>query len=387
MIERYSTDIQKFWTDEYKFKEMTRLELIYLSHLLNKDDEYVNYYMDLLWREGYSGEECVSEIRAKEKETKHETAALVSWLSDQLSEEDAPHVHFNLTSSDILDTVYSKQMLKSKIAIHNSLSSLTDLLYQETLNDKNKVKFIGRTHGKWAQERKLNNFFHEHYCEFYDVCKRLDGIYLAYAKLSGPVGENRFENSNLSWSVLKSFFGFSPLTPATTQVIPRHLYIPFFNNLKDIANAIERLATNIRNLSRSEIGEFNEGFSDGQIGSSAMPHKKNPILCENLCGVTRVIRGYNSILDQSTCLWNERDMSHSSVERIVVPDIINLTDFSISRMSEVVKNLYIDYDRIEENRKSAEIESKSVEKLNTLIKSGMSRSDAYKQVQNEYKGS
>jgi len=384
MIERYTTDVNEYWDDDFKFYQMARLEIICLAyHQLGSNDSKKDFIEKMLNSLDKS-DVLTKHIRQFEIETKHETAALVKYLSWKFPEE-SKYVHYNLTSSDILDSVYSYQLSKSKDKILKNLSNLLIVLSEKTYADEYGVKYIGRTHGKWAQERNLKSFFKDHHSEFEHAYRSLASINVRFGKLSGPVGEN--DSIWQEFFTFKQFFGDDVWERTqSTQVIPRHVYIKFFNILKDIANAIERFATNIRNMARSEIGELNEGFAEGQVGSSAMPHKKNPILCENLCGLAKVIRGYNSILDQSTCLWNERDMSHSSVERIVVPDIINLTDFSICRMKNVIEDLHIDYDRIEKNRKNAEEESKSVEKLNQLIKSGMSRLDAYEQIQSEYKG-
>lgn len=382
MIERYSTDVNKYWDDDFKFCQMARLEIICLAYHQPGSTQDKKVFIENTLKDLDKPDILIKRIREFEAETKHETAALVKYLSWKFPEK-SKYIHYNLTSSDILDSVYSYQLSKSKDKILKNLSNLLNMLFDKSFSDENDVKYIGRTHGKWAQERNLKSFFKDHYYEFESAYKDLAAVNVQFGKLSGPVGEN--ESTWQEFFAFREFFGDNCWKKVhSTQVIPRHVYVRFFNILKDIANSIERLATNIRNLSRSEIGEMNEGFAENQIGSSAMPHKKNPILCENLCGISRVIRGYNSILDQSTVLWNERDMTHSSVERIIVPDMINLTDFSILRMTDVIKNIQINYEKIEKNRCDASQQSSSVEQLNKLIESGVSREDAYKSVQKQY---
>jgi adenylosuccinate lyase len=379
MISRYSTEeMQNVWSDKTKFDLMLMVELAHLKSLEDRgvipsgvyDDVQSKVFVDF------------QAIQKYEKLLHHDIAAFVKTLEEQAGE-NGRFIHLALTSSDVIDTAYSMQCANTFTYVFAALNQLIDTLYSLEKQNKN-VKFIGRTHGKWAEPVKLSNFFASHREEF-ERCR----LHLSRAnseirigKTAGPVGEANDFLRDVQFETMSQLGLFT--CPSPTQVIPRDIYANFFMNFSQIANAIERLATNIRNMSREEIGELEEYYETStQQGSSSMPHKKNPIMCENLCGIARMIRHMAYTLHENTVLWDQRDISNSSVERVTAPDISNLTHFSLLRMNKVIKSLKVNEERMKENLEKASKVSNSSQRLTELILSGKNRQEAYEQIKKE----
>ena len=285
-----------------------------------------------------------------------------------------------LTSSDIIDTAYALQIKEASSIIADDLANLIVTIKQKANQYKNTV-CIGRSHGIHAEVTtfglKLLNWLDSFERAYKNFLIAADDI--ATGQISGPVGTY----SNLPMEVEKIVCENLDLKSAkiSTQIISRDVYARYMNELAMIATIIEQYSTEIRNLQRTEIFEVQEGFAAHQKGSSAMPHKRNPVLCENLCGLARVVRGYASTAMQNVALWHERDISHSSAERIIFPDSTALVDFMLVRFNNVLTNLVV----YEENmRKNTNLYGGIVYSQKVLLKlteKGLSREDAYEIVQ------
>ena len=378
MIDRYSTpEMEKIWSEINKFDLMIKLEIEHIRSLEK---------FKLIPKGSYNSVKDVvvslKEVKEQEKVVAHDIAALVKVLEEK-SGDAGKYIHLGLTSSDIIDTAYSLQCSETYRIIQKNLTNLISIL-QKRMEQVEGIKCIGRTHGRWAEPLDFSRVLGSHYEEFWRCLSRLDksALEVNVGKMSGPVGDNKHLSKEIELETLSKFHLIPQ--PYATQVIPRDIYASFFMNFAYIANAIERLATNIRNLQRDEIAEvFEPCDRKNQQGSSSMPHKRNPVLCENLCGIAKVIRNQAQTLSENTVLWHERDISNSSVERIVVPELCNLTHFSILRTIKIVENMEIDTKKMAENLEKAQSVCNSSKELTELILAGHSRQEAYEIVKNK----
>ena len=371
MIERYeNTRIKQIWSKPYRYDLWEKISLKYLNNRLNRNNIYPTArYSEVVER--------------YERETKHEFVAFLTHLHERLEYLKDPEIlqnlHYGLTSSDIIDTAFNLQLRHSYgevgTCLHHLQCSVADVL--KRLND---VKCIGRTHGKHAEKMNFNSRF-----KLFEEELNYAGTFLKlaeenlYGQLTGPVGTSSYVDTEAACRTLREL-SITP-APITTQVVPRFYSTTLMYSLTLLASSMERMATQIRLMAIDEINEVQEGFAEGQAGSSAMPHKKNPISSEKLCGLARIIKNnFLTILDNNN-LWWERDMSHSSVERIIWPQSFHIICHMMTTMSDVLDNLKINYCNIHDNLENSDADSHK-ELLSKTVES--TRFAAYKNVQQKY---
>ncbi len=321
----------------------------------------------------------VAAIDAIEALTKHDVIAFLTWVAQQVGEE-ARFMHQGMTSSDVLDTCLNVQLARAADLLLADLDALLDAIKRRAFEHK-LTPTIGRSHGIHAEPVTFGLKLAEAYAEF-SRCKvrllaaRAD---IATCAISGAVGTFANIDPRVEEHVAAKM-GLA-IEPVSTQVIPRDRHAMFFATLAVIAGSIERLAVEIRHLQRTEVLEAEEYFSPGQKGSSAMPHKRNPVLTENLTGLARMVRAYALPALENVALWHERDISHSSVERFIGPDATITLDFALARLTGVVDKLLVYPERMMKNmnRMGGLIHSQRV--LLALTQAGMSREDSYGLVQ------
>jgi adenylosuccinate lyase len=321
----------------------------------------------------------VKRISEIEKQTKHDVIAFVSSVAENVG----PHgkfVHYGMTSSDVLDTAFSLQVGEAGKVLVKSLELLEKSL-KAIMNRHKETMTAGRTHGMFAEPTtfgfKMAGFLAELRRNKVRVLGALDQM--AICKLSGAVGTYSSQSPKVEAMVARRL----KLKPETiaTQVIPRDRHAEMITSLAMLGTGLERLAIELRHLQRSEVAEVTEGFTKGQKGSSAMPHKKNPISAENITGAARLLRGYAIAAMENVALWHERDISHSSVERVIFPDAFILADYALSRMHILIEGLDVNKKRMQDNIESSQGQLFSSHVLLALVNKGMSREDAYALVQ------
>jgi adenylosuccinate lyase len=376
MIDRYSTpEMSAIWSEERKLAVWRDVEILVVE----------------AWAQlGVAPQEAadsaneapqVDTVAWKEREavTNHDVAAFVDLLAESVSD-GGEWIHYGLTSSDVLDTASGVVLKQSGDLLLDAVAELFDTVKEKAFEYRDSV-MIGRTHGIWAEPTsfglKLANWAFELERDHERLVDAVNGV--SYGKISGAVGTYAHTPPDVETYVCGAL-GLN-VEPASTQVIPRDRHAHFLSVIALIGSSIERFATEIRHLQRSEVGEVRESFGKGQKGSSAMPHKRNPIASENLTGVSRLLRGYASAGLENVALWHERDISHSSVERIVLPDATILLHYALKRMQRLVENLIVDEGRMLTNLESAKGLVYSQAVLLELIDSGLSRDEAYRLVQ------
>ena len=321
----------------------------------------------------------VPAIDAIEAVTKHDVIAFLTWVAEQVGPE-ARYMHQGMTSSDVLDTCLAVQLARSADLLLADLDALLAVLSARAHEHK-LTPTIGRSHGIHAEPVTFGLKLAQAYAEF-DRCRtRLTHARaeIATCAISGAVGTFANIDPRVEEHVAAAM-GLTP-EPVSTQVIPRDRHAMFFATLGVIAGSVERLATEVRHLQRTEVLEAEEYFAPGQKGSSAMPHKRNPVLTENLTGLARMVRGYVTPALENVALWHERDISHSSVERYIGPDACITLDFALARLTGVMDKLLVYPERMRRNmdRMGGLIHSQRV--LLALTQGGVSREDAYRLVQ------
>jgi adenylosuccinate lyase len=325
------------------------------------------------------GEIDIAAIDAIEAVTKHDVIAFLTWAGEKLGPE-RRWLHQGMTSSDVLDTALAVQLKQAADLLVADIDALLGVLKRRAFEHK-QTPTIGRSHGIHAEPTTFGLKLAQAYAEFSRNRERLvdarDGV--ATCAISGAVGTFAQVPPAVEERVAAEL-GLTP-EPVSTQVIPRDRHAMFFATLGVIASSIERLATEIRHLQRTEVLEAEEYFSPGQKGSSAMPHKRNPVLTENLTGLARMVRGYVTPALENVALWHERDISHSSVERFIGPDATITLDFALARLTGVIDKLVVYPERMQKNldRMGGLIHSQRV--LLALTQAGLSREDAYSLVQ------
>ncbi|MBU6396636.1 MAG: adenylosuccinate lyase [Rhodospirillales bacterium] len=320
-----------------------------------------------------------AEIDAIEAETRHDVIAFLTWLAKRIGE-DSRFVHQGLTSSDILDTCFAIQLMQATDLLLEDLDKVLEALKKRAFEHKYTLT-IGRSHGIHAEPTSFGLKLAGHYAEFARNKQRLIAARaeIATCAISGAVGTFAHVNPGVEDYVAKKL-GLQP-EPVSTQVIPRDRHAAYFATLAVIAAGVERLATEVRHLQRSEVREAEEFFHAGQKGSSAMPHKRNPVLSENLCGLARLVRAAVVPALENVTLWHERDISHSSVERGIGPDATVTLDFALVRLAGMVEKLTIYTDQMAANVESLGGVVHSGEVLLALTRAGILREDAYSIVQ------
>jgi len=325
------------------------------------------------------GEIDIAAIDAIEAVTKHDVIAFLTWAGEKLGPE-RRWLHQGMTSSDVLDTALAVQLKLAADLLLEDIDALLSVLKRRAFEHK-LTPTIGRSHGIHAEPVTFGLKLAQAYAEFARNRERLaaarDGV--ATCAISGAVGTFANVDPRVE-ELVAAELGLS-VEPVSTQVIPRDRHAMFFATLGVIASSIERLAIEIRHLQRTEVLEAEEYFSPGQKGSSAMPHKRNPVLTENLTGLARMVRGYVTPALENVALWHERDISHSSVERFIGPDSTITLDFALARLTSVVDKLVVYPDRMRKNleRMGGLVHSQRV--MLALTQAGLSREQAYALVQ------
>ena len=321
----------------------------------------------------------VAAIDAIEAVTKHDVIAFLTWVAEQVGDE-ARFMHQGMTSSDVLDTCLAVQLARATDILLADMDALLEAIERRAMEHKY-TPTIGRSHGIHGEPTTFGLKLAQAYAEF-DRCRaRLKAARaeIATCAISGAIGTFANIDPRVEAHVAKKL-GLA-LEPVSTQVIPRDRHAMYFATLGVIASSIERLATEIRHLQRTEVLEAEEYFSPGQKGSSAMPHKRNPVLTENLTGLARMVRSATIPAMENVALWHERDISHSSVERYIGPDATITLDFALARLTGVVDKLLVYPERMQKNldKMGGLVHSQRV--LLGLTQAGVSREDAYRLVQ------
>ncbi len=385
MVPRYSRpDMTAIWTPEARFAIWFEIE----AHATEKLAELgvvPKEAADALWAWWATKPAIdVPAIDAIEAVTKHDVIAFLTWVSEQVrahsGEEWARFMHQGMTSSDVLDTCLAVQLARASDLLIADLDALLVVLRRRAEEHKF-TPTIGRSHGIHAEPVTFGLKLAQAYAEF-DRCRaRLIAAKaeIATCAISGAVGTFANVDPRVEEHVAAKL-GLA-VEPVSTQVIPRDRHAMYFATLGVIASSIERLAIEVRHLQRTEVLEAEEYFSPGQKGSSAMPHKRNPVLTENLTGLARMVRGYVTPALENVALWHERDISHSSVERYIAPDATITLDFALGRITGVIDKLLVYPERMQKNmdRMGGLIHSQRV--LLALTQAGVSREDSYRLVQ------
>lgn len=377
MIDRYSREeMKKIWDLNSKFDYYLKVEIA-VCEAYSKLGKIPKKDVDEIKKRAKFSIERIDEI---EREVRHDVIAFLTCVNESLGEDLARHMHIGMTSSDVIDTAFALQIQDSgkiiKTDLDETIKSLKDLAKKHK-----KTICIGRSHGVHAEVMT----FGVKLCSWIDILERQRDNFehaleeIRVGQISGPVGTY----SNISPEVEKITCKNLGLKPAriSTQVIARDYHAYFMQSLALIASVLEQFATEIRHLQRTEVLEVEEGFTKGQKGSSAMPHKKNPVLSENLCGLARVVRCNSLAAMENIPLWHERDISHSSAERIIFPDSLILVDFMLARFNSVVQNLVVHEKNMLKNTDKFGGIVFSQKVLLELVEKGLTREEAYKIVQ------
>lgn len=379
MIPRYSRpEMAAVWSPETKYRIWFEIE----AHAADRMAVLGVIPKDAaakVWEKGKSAQFDSDRIDEIEREVKHDVIAFLTHLSEIVGDE-ARFVHQGMTSSDVLDTCLSVQLAKASDLLLAGMDRVLAALEKRALEHKNTI-CVGRSHGIHAEPTTFGVKLATFYAEFKRGRARLEAARaeIAVCAISGAVGTFANIDPSVEEHVAKQM-GLE-IEPVSTQVIPRDRHAAFFATLGVIASSVERLAVEIRHLQRSEVLEAEEFFSKGQKGSSAMPHKRNPILTENLTGLARLVRMCVIPAMENVALWHERDISHSSVERGIGPDATIHLDFALHRLANVVENLVVYPERMQQNldRLGGLVFSQRV--LLALTQAGVSRENSYSWVQ------
>ena len=376
MIPRYSRpEMAAIWEPENKFRIWFQIE----AHACDAQAKLGVIPQDAAKAVWDRGKWEINRIDEIERETKHDVIAFLTNLAEHVGEE-ARFVHQGMTSSDVLDTCLAVQLSQAADILIKDIDELLTALKKRAYEHKNTL-CIGRSHGIHAEPTTFGLKLAGHYAEFARNRERMVVARreIATCAISGAVGT--FANIDPRVEEYVSVKMGLEVEPISTQVIPRDRHAAFFAALGVIASGLERLATEVRHLQRTEMREAEEYFSPGQKGSSAMPHKRNPVLTENITGLARIVRSAVIPAMENVALWHERDISHSSVERMIGPDATVTLDFAIERMSAVVEKLVVYEDMMKRNLDSLGGLVFSQRVLPGLTQAGMSREAAYSAVQ------
>jgi adenylosuccinate lyase len=379
MIPRYSRpEMVSIWKPETKFRIWFEIE----AHACDALAELGVIPKDAakkIWELGGKAEFNVDRIDEIEREVKHDVIAFLTHLSEFVGDE-SRFVHQGMTSSDVLDTCLNVQLVRAADLLLTDIDAVLAALKRRAFEFKD-TPTIGRSHGIHAEPTTFGLKLAQAYAEFDRCRKRLLAARaeVATCAISGAVGTFANIDPRVEEHVAEKM-GLTP-EPVSTQVIPRDRHAMYFVTLGVIASCVERVATEIRHLQRSEVLEAEEFFSEGQKGSSAMPHKRNPVLTENLTGLARLVRGMALPAMENVALWHERDITHSSVERMIGPDATVTLDFALMRLAGVIDKLLVYPENMQKNldKLGGLVHSQRV--LLALTQKGVSREDSYRLVQ------
>ena len=367
--------MSRIWSDENRYRIWLEVELAVCEAWAH----YGEIPADALSNIKEKADFDVERIAELETTLKHDVLAFLTCVSEYVGD-DSRFIHLGMTSSDVLDTAFSMQLREAGELIVGGLEKLLGVLRKKAFDYKD-TAMIGRSHGIHAEPRTLGLVFALWYDEMKRNLERMNAARDAVrvGMMSGAVGTY----ANITPEVESYACGLLGLRPAgiSTQVIQRDIYAQYFLCLSLIAASVEKIATEIRHYQRTEVGEMEEPFTEGQKGSSAMPHKRNPVLSENLCGLSRIVRSHSIAALENIALWHERDISHSSVERIIGPDGTILVDFMLERLCGLIEGLRVYPERLEGNIWITRGLVFSQKILLELVKKGVSREDAYSLVQ------
>ena len=376
MIPRYSRpDMTRIWEPENKFRIWFEIE----AHACDAQADLGVIPKDAakaVWARGKWEIDRIDEI---ERETKHDVIAFLTNLAEHVGDE-ARFVHQGMTSSDVLDTCLAVQLVQATDILLAGVDALLAALKRRALEHKNTI-CIGRSHAIHAEPTTFGVKLAGHYAEFARNRDRLAAARdeIGTCAISGAVGTFANIDPEVEAHVSKKL-GLTP-EPVSTQVIPRDRHAMYFATLGVVASSLERLAVEIRHMQRTEVREVEEFFSPGQKGSSAMPHKRNPVLTENITGLARMVRAAVTPAMENVALWHERDISHSSVERMIGPDATVTLDFALARMTDVIDKLVVYPEMMQRNLDALGGLVFSQRVLLALTQAGMSREDSYSAVQ------
>ena len=375
MIDRYlNKDLEKIWSDQNKINTWKNIQFYYVQTL---EDE--NIAPNGLSEKIKSTKVSKEEVEEREAITNHDLASFVDVLQEKVGE-GSNWIHYGLTSSDIVDTANSLLITESIVVVENLVKELLTVLETRAIQEKD-TKIIGRTHGVFAEETFLGNIFGNWFLEIKRGLERLTRARenIGVGKLSGPVGNYSVVSEEIEQKTLNKL-GLQQEIFAS-QIVSRDRYAEVLSSIAILGSTFDRVATNIRSYQRSEISEMFEAFKEGQKGSSAMPHKKNPIASERISGLARILRGNIISGLENMVLWNERDISNSSVERIIFPDSFNIIAFISKELKNVIENLHINYEKINSNLELANSKLMSQKVLSFLVSQGIDRDTAYREIQ------
>jgi len=375
MIERYSRPkMKKVWSDENKFDRWLQVEIAVCE----------------AWSElGVIPKEAIPKIKLAQvnlkrmeeilKETHHDVTAFLGSVAESLGEE-SRFVHLGLTSSDVIDTALSLQLVEAAELLSKDIEALISVLTEKAIEHKYTL-MMGRTHGVHAEPisfgLKLAIWVEEMKRNLHRLTEAKKVI--AFGKISGAVGTYATVSPEVEEKACARL-GLAP-APVSSQILQRDRHAQFVTTLAIISSSLEKFATEIRGLQRTETREVEEPFSKGQTGSSAMPHKRNPELCERICGLARLVRGYALTATENIALWHERDISHSSTERIILPDSCLVLDYSLNIFTSVMRGLLVYPQRMKQNVELTRGLIFSQRIMLALVDKGLSRQKAYKLVQ------
>ncbi|MAT88393.1 MAG: adenylosuccinate lyase [Aestuariivita sp.] len=379
MIQRYSRpEMVKIWSPETKFRIWYEIEA-HACDAMAKIGVIPEENAKAVWK-AKDIEFDVARIDAIEAVTKHDVIAFLTHLSEIVGSDESRFVHQGMTSSDVLDTCFNLQLVKAADILIEDVEALLAALKKRAFENKDIVR-IGRSHGIHAEPTTMGLTFARFYAEMDRNRERLVAARaeIATGAISGAVGTFANIDPYVEEHVCRKL-GLKP-EPISTQVIPRDRHAAFFSALGVVGSSIENIATEIRHMQRTEVLEAEEFFSKGQKGSSAMPHKRNPVLTENLTGLARLVRAAVVPALENVALWHDRDITHSSVERNIGPDTTVTLDFALSRLTQVIDKLVVYPENMLKNMNKCRGLVMSQRVLLALTQAGVSREDAYRLVQ------
>lgn len=376
MIERYSRAVmRKLWSDQARYERWLEVERMAVEAWENLgkipsgvaerlksatvDSDRVAYY---------------------EAQYHHDILAFLSAVGETVDPDDAKYIHFGLTSTDVVDTALSSLTTEALQIIRQDLEQLLETLKHLALQHR-QTPVMGRTHGMHAEPTSFGLKVALWWLEMGRNLERLDRamVTMRVMKISGAVGN--YANIDLAVeSYVAEKMGMTP-SPLSTQVLQRDRHAEMITTLAILGGTLDKIATEIRHMQRTEVGELEEPFREGQRGSSAMPHKRNPVKAEQISGLARLLRGYTIPALEDMPLWHERDISHSSVERVMIPDATMLADYMLVGMNQIIQGLQVNKDRMRQNIESTGGLVFSQKILLALVDQGMTREEAYKTVQ------
>ena len=385
MIPRYTREVMaKLWSPEEKLRAWLLVEVLAceawakLGRIPPEAVRIIREKSEKFLEEGFRQEDVIK-IEEIEKETRHDVIAFLTYM-EQIIGPEGRYLHLGMTSSDMLDTAMAWLMKRAMEIIIEDVDQLMEVIKRRAWEHKNTV-MIGRTHGIHAEPITFGLKFALWYDEMRRNRKRLENALetISYGKISGAVGTFAHLEPEVEAYVCEKM-GLKP-APVSNQVIQRDRYAEYMASLAVLAGTVEKIATEIRHLQRTEVLEAEEYFRKGQKGSSVMPHKRNPILSENLCGLARLVRGYLTPALENNALWHERDISHSSVERVIIPDATTAADFMLNRLRGMLDKLVVYPERMIKNLNLLRGLIYSQPLLLALTEKGLARQEAYALVQ------